>query len=206
MVVVAGGQPVNPAEPARAAGRAKRAGASRRRRPVTTIGWREWVALPDFGVPAVKVKVDTGARTSALHAFRLRTGTVDGVPVARFEIHPHQRNAADAVRVESPIVAWRRVRSSNGEIQDRPVIRTVISLGGVRWPIEVTLTNRDEMGFRMLLGRSAVRRRFVVDPGRSFLVSRRDGTLEPSEPSASNGAGPGHDRPPTTDPCEANTP
>jgi hypothetical protein len=137
------------------------------------IGWREWVALPEFGVRAIKVKVDTGARTSALHAFRLHVlDDADG-PVAQFEIHPEQRRATDAVVVTSPIVGWRRVRSSNGELQKRPVIRTHLGLGEDRWPIEVTLTNRDEMGFRMLLGRAAIRRRYVVDPGRSYLASKR---------------------------------
>ena len=137
------------------------------------IGWREWVALPEFGVQAIKAKVDTGARTSALHAFRLQVlDDVDG-PVAHFEIHPEQRRATGALAVKSPVVGWRRVRSSNGEIQERPVIRTHLGLGEDRWPVEVTLTNRDEMGFRMLLGRAAIRRRYVVDPGRSYLASKR---------------------------------
>lgn len=146
---------------------------ARRRAPLPVIGWREWVSLPEFGVPAINVKVDTGARTSALHAFRLDVLDDTDGPVARFEIHPEQRRATGAIEVKSPIVGWRRVRSSNGELQERPVIRTHLDLGEVCWPVEVTLTNRDEMGFRMLLGRAAIRRRFLVDPGRSYLASKR---------------------------------
>jgi len=141
---------------------------TRGKKPREVIGWREWVGLPEFGIDVVKAKIDTGARTSALHAFRLSTFTRDGQDWARFEIHPHQRTALDAITVEAPVVDMRRVRSSNGEIQDRPVIRTDIVIQGHRWPIEITLTSRDEMGFRILIGRAAIRRRFVVDPARSF--------------------------------------
>ena len=133
------------------------------------IGWREWVRLPELGVDAVKAKVDTGARTSALHAFRVRHSERDGRPWVTFEIHPEQRSTSGAITVDCPVAGWRRVRSSNGDVQVRPVIRTDVELAGERWPIDVTLTNRDEMGFRMLIGRAAVRRRFVVDPGRSFI-------------------------------------
>lgn len=132
------------------------------------IGWREWVALPALGAPAIKAKVDTGARTSALHAFRLSSFTRAGEEWARFEIHPHQRSARDAIVVEAPVVDERRIRSSNGDVQQRPVICTDVEIHGQRWPIDITLTNRDEMGFRMLIGRAAIRRRFVVDPARSF--------------------------------------
>ncbi len=150
-------------------------GTTKRRRtpPPPVIGWREWVTLPELGVPALKVKVDTGARTSALHAFQLQVDDNDGLQVARFEVHPEQRRSDGAVAVSAPIVAWRRVRSSNGDIEERPVIRTSLALGEAVWRAEVTLTNRDEMGFRMLLGRAAIRRRFVVDPSRSFLGSKR---------------------------------
>ena len=141
-------------------------------RILPVIGWREWVALPDFGVEAMKAKVDTGARTSALHAFRLDVSANGAGEMARFEIHPQQRRASGAVEVTAPIVSWRQVRSSNGNVEERPVIRTLVGLGDMRWPVEVTLTNRDEMGFRMLLGRAAVRRRFLVDSGRSYLSSK----------------------------------
>ena len=142
----------------------------RKRREPVVIGWREWVRLPDFTPVPIKAKVDTGARTSSLHAFDLRVKEVDGLPVALFHVHPVQRSRAGATRIEWPISSFRRVRSSNGKVENRPVITTDLQLGGGSWPIEVTLTSRDQMGFRMLLGRAAVRRRFIVDAGRSFLL------------------------------------
>jgi hypothetical protein len=131
-----------------------------------TIGWREWIALPALGVEAIKAKVDTGARSSALHAFGLKLFERDGTRWARFEVHPLQDGAQDIVEITAEVVAERGVRSSNGRREWRPVICTDIEQ---RWPIEITLTNRDEMGFRMLLGRQAVRRKFLVHAGRSFL-------------------------------------
>lgn len=125
--------------------------------------------LPELCDTPLKAKVDTGARTSALHAFRLEILSGDSGPVASFEMHPFQRSARGAVCVEWPVHGFRRVRSSNGRVESRPVIRTTATVGGVTWPIDVTLTSRDAMGFRMLLGRSALKSRFVVDPGRSFL-------------------------------------
>jgi hypothetical protein len=138
-----------------------------------TIGWREWVRLPDLGVDAIKVKVDTGARTSSLHAFGLREVKRDGVPYVSFSIHPEQKRAHPAVHLELPLLARRRVRDSGGKAELRPVVETVVELLGHRWPIELTLTRRDAMGFRMLLGRQAIRGRFTVDPGRSFLGGKR---------------------------------
>lgn len=144
----------------------------RPRQPPAIVGWREWVSLPEMSCIPVKAKIDTGARTSALHAFGLRILEREGGRVAAFELHPVQRSGADAARVECPVTAFRKVRSSNGRVETRPVVTTLVRLGETQWPIEVTLTSRDAMGFRMLLGRAAVRRRFLVDPGRSFLASR----------------------------------
>lgn len=141
------------------------------KKPMPVIGWREWVALPELGVTAIKAKVDTGARSSALHAFGLELFKRDGARWARFEIHPLQDGPQSIVEVVAEVVAERGVRSSNGRRELRPVICTDIELMGQRWPIEITLTNRDEMGFRMLLGRQAVRRKFLVHAGRSFLGS-----------------------------------
>jgi hypothetical protein len=132
------------------------------------IGWREWIALPELGVPAIKAKVDTGARSSALHAFALETFRRRGREWVRFEVHPIQRSERAARTVEALVVDHRKVRSSGGHEQVRPVILTEIELLGGRWPIELTLTRRDVMGFRMLLGRQAVRGRFLVHPGRSW--------------------------------------
>lgn len=139
---------------------------------LTRIGWREWVALPYLGVDHVKAKVDTGARTSSLHAFNLRLVDVDGTSIARFVIHPWQRSTLGEVTVEAPVVAIRSVRSSSGTVERRPVIRTGVVIAGRLVRAEVTLTRRDSMGFRMLIGREALRRRFLVDPGASFLGGR----------------------------------
>lgn len=140
-----------------------------RARPAV-YGWREWVALPELGVGSIKAKLDTGARTSTLHAFRLKRFRREGLPMVRFEIHPVQRSAASAIQVEAPVRDERRIRDSGGHEQVRPVIVTEVEIDGRRWPIELTLTRRDAMGFRMLLGRQALRGRALVNPGRSFLA------------------------------------
>ncbi len=136
------------------------------------IGWREWVGLPDLGIKAIKVKVDTGARSSSLHAFDLHRFKRGGVTWVRFQIHPVQRRNDPVITTEAPVFAFRSVRSSSGKATVRPVIITRVSLLGVAWPIELTLANRDEMGFRMLLGREAFRQRFLVDAGRSYYGGR----------------------------------
>lgn len=145
---------------------------SKQKGPLPVIGWREWIALPDFSVVAIKVKVDTGARSSALHAYGLRFERRNGEQIAVFEIHPVQRKAKPSIRAEAVVREWRKVTSSGGHHEVRPVVVTDVELLGRTWPVEVTLTSRDSMGFRMLLGRQAVRRRFVVDPGRSFVGGR----------------------------------
>ncbi len=132
------------------------------------MGWREWVALPEWGVPWMKAKIDTGARTSAIHAFDLEQFEREGERWVRFQVHPWQRSAADGILVETPLVGSKEVRSSSGSASKRPVVRTTIRLAGVTTDIDVTLTRRDEMGFRMLVGRRALRGRFVVDPARSY--------------------------------------
>lgn len=139
---------------------------------VVTIGWREWVRLSHLGDLVVKAKIDTGARTSTLHAFGLEVVERDGVLWADFELSPIQRKRLPSVNVSSPVKELRRVKSSNGGVEERPVISTPIDLGSGSFNVDVTLTNRDEMGFRMLLGRTAVRQRFLVDPGKSFLLMK----------------------------------
>ncbi|MGM0575356.1 MAG: ATP-dependent zinc protease [Myxococcota bacterium] len=134
------------------------------------IGWREWIALPALGIPWIKAKTDTGARTSALHAFDLVHFERDGRPMVRFDVHPIQRDATTSVTAEAEQIDVRPVRNSGGREEHRPVIATDIELRGQRWRVEITLTRRDLMGFRMLLGREAVRGRFLVDPGRSYLA------------------------------------
>jgi hypothetical protein len=136
------------------------------------VGWREWLALPDLGVEHLKAKIDTGARTSSLHVFDLEEYRFEGLDWVRFSIHPFQRSTSGTVCATSPVLEYRKVRSSSGQATLRPVIRTRVSLLGCRWEIEATLANRDAMGFRMLLGRQAVRDRFLIDPGRSFYAGR----------------------------------
>lgn len=135
-------------------------------------GWREWVAINDLGVRWIKAKLDTGARSSALHAYDLERFERDGRTLVRFSVHPWQRSSSDAVVAELPVVDEREVRSSTGHPETRPVVELELGIVGRAVRAEVTLTRRDEMGFRMLVGRQAMRQGFVVDPGRSYLGGR----------------------------------
>lgn len=139
----------------------------------TTIGWREWVGLPDLGVERIKAKVDTGARTSALHAWNVALEQTSDGDWVHFELHPLQRDDGTVIACRAPIADIREVRNSGGRKERRYVIRTALKLGEDVFPVEVGLANRDEMGFRLLIGREAVRGKAVVDPGRSFLLGRR---------------------------------
>lgn len=144
----------------------------RKVKELPVIGWREWVSLPDLGVGTLRAKIDTGARTAALHAFGLETFDKDGVTHARFVVHPDHKQPGPAVVTEAPIVDERTIRNSGGAAEDRLVIATTIVIGTHKFGAEVTLTRRDEMGSPMLLGRGTIRRRFVVDAGRSYLLGR----------------------------------
>lgn len=135
-----------------------------------TVGWREWVFLPELGLPVIKAKVDTGARTSCLHAFSVENFERNGKEWVRFGIHPNQDDTETEVFCETEIIDKRIVTDSGGHKEERYVISTDIQLAGQRWPIEVTLTNRDTMLFRMLLGRTAMGNKVVVHPSKSFLL------------------------------------
>jgi len=129
------------------------------------VGWREYVGLPDLGLTSpIRAKVDTGATTSALHAHRL----TESGGFATFWVHPRQRNATGATKVNARVVDHRTVKSSNGHAERRPVIETHILIGDHAWPIRITLTRRDAMGYRMLLGRSALKEVALVDVAQSY--------------------------------------
>lgn len=134
------------------------------------VGSEEWCSLPALGLPMVKARVDSGAKTSALHAFNIQTFTRNGEQWVSFEINPMQRDDRSKVRCEAPIVDQRNIKSSSGETERRHVIRTPIQFVNGSWDIEITLTNRDSMGYRMLLGREAMAGRMLVDPSLSFCL------------------------------------
>ena len=142
-----------------------------------TIGWREWIQLPELGLPWIKAKIDTGARTSCLHAFNVEPFTKDGKAWIRFGIHPHQDDTETEVYCEAEVHDSRFVTDSGGHKEERYVILTTIALANKSWPIEITLTNRDSKLFRFLLGRTAMKHKVIVKPGKSFLLGEPENEL-----------------------------
>lgn len=136
------------------------------------LGWREWIGFPDLNIEKIKAKIDTGARTSALHAFRVEPFTRDSLQWVRFAIHPIQGDTDTVVKCEAPVKDQRIVRDSGGHEELRYVIEVLITIGEDLIRSEVTLTDRDTMAFRVLLGRTALRGKYVIHPGRSYMQGK----------------------------------
>lgn len=144
-----------------------------KKKELQIIGWREWVSLPGLNIEKIKAKVDSGARTSSLHAFDMKIYQRKDKEYVKFSIHPNQRNSLNEIECTAQIFEYRKVKSSNGQTELRPVILTKVSLLDEEWEIEMTLTNRDEMGFRMLLGRESIRNRFLIHTGKSYFGNKK---------------------------------
>jgi len=142
------------------------------------LGWREWVGFPELGIVQIKAKVDSGARTSCLHAFRVEPFEREGRGWVRFDIHPQQGNTEEVISCEAPVLDKRAVRDSGGHEEMRYVIETTIRIGDQSHTAEVTLTDRDTMKFRVLLGRSMFRGKYLVDANRSYLCGKKKRKVE----------------------------
>lgn len=153
------------------------------------LGWREWLALPDLGIPAIKAKIDTGARTSAIHAARVETVRRKGVELVRFHLHPVRSRPDIVVHGEAPILDRRIVSDSGGHREERVFVRTRLVAGGHEWPIEINLTDRETMLFPMLLGRTAMAGRVLVEPEHSYLLGRPSDQLAAEYPDAQSAGG-----------------
>ena len=140
--------------------------------PKRMLGWREWVGLPELAIPAIKAKIDTGARTSALHAFYIEPFTADSGEYVRFGIHLKRKTGQIEKECVARVIDRRSVTDSGGHSEERIVIHTPIMIGTEYWPVEITLTNRNGLKYRMLLGRSALSDRYQVDIGHSYLAGK----------------------------------
>lgn len=133
-------------------------------------GWREWASLPELGVKKISAKLDTGAKSSAIDARDIIEFEKRGAPWVEFVLCADQNRKSEGVHCTAPVVDKRAIRSSSGHVEDRYVVRTLVELGREIWPIELTLANRDEMEFRLLLGRDALAGKFAIDPQASYLI------------------------------------
>lgn len=138
------------------------------------IGWREWAALPELGVDRINAKIDTGAKTSAIHAFRTKQIETEDGPVVEFFVHPRRRRKKPEIFCRAPLIDTRLIKSSNGQTEERFVIETPLRMGDQTWKIELSLTNRDAMGYRILIGRDALAKRFLIQSDASYLLGQRD--------------------------------
>ncbi len=139
-----------------------------------SVGWREWISLPEIGILAMQCKVDTGAKTSALHAFKVDSFERDGQLWVRFSVHFDETDLSKIQVCEAKVIDQRSVTDSSGNVSERFFIETLLEIGEGHYRIQVSLTDRDTMKFNMLLGRSALRKgHFIVDPGKSYLQGRK---------------------------------
>lgn len=145
---------------------------SRKKQPLE-IGWREWVSFPDYGIGSIKAKIDTGAKTSAIHAFRIREVDYEGARHVEFFLHPEQKRRNPEIRCIAPVLDQRLIKSSNGTVQNRFIVSTTLAIADREWSIDLSLTNRDDMGFRLLIGRDALRNKVIIHPAKSFMLGRR---------------------------------
>jgi ribosomal protein S6--L-glutamate ligase len=137
--------------------------------PFLIVGWKEWVSLPNLDIPVIKAKIDTGAATSSLHAHHIEYLDVDGITHVKYSLCPLQKNKKLVRTCIARLHDERMVKSSSGNIEKRPVIKTMLKIGLIAWEIELNLTNRDYMGMRMLIGREALDGRALVNAGHKFL-------------------------------------
>ena len=147
------------------------------RKPLALLGWREWISLPDLGVDKISAKVDTGANTSSLYATHIKVINKDGKEFAKFRVNYGKPDKRIFSTTEAPLVGFRKVKSSSGETEERPVIKTSICIMGQCWKSEITLTSRQSMQFPMLLGRACLKKRFIVDPSRANLSAEQEISL-----------------------------
>jgi hypothetical protein len=154
---------------------------SAQKRGLMLVGWREWVLLPELNLAPIKAKIDTGAKTSALHGWHIEPFRRKGAPWVRFEFHESRPGSRglQAVQCEAQAIDEREIRNSGGQVERRFVIETMLKLGDKLWRIELALTNRDQMGHRMLLGRSALDGRAIVEPSRSYILGTKRQTGRP---------------------------
>lgn len=136
------------------------------------IGRLESIGLPELGIEALQVRVDTGAKTSSLHVDNIKKTLIDGIHSVTFDIHPDSHNVDRIVSCTAPISDIRKIKSSNGTAEQRYVIETPVTLGEESWSIEITLTDRSDMSYLMLFGREAIGKRFLVDPSKVFVGSK----------------------------------
>ena len=137
------------------------------------VGWREWLSIPGLNIKGIKAKIDTGARTSALHAVNLKSFEINGRHKIKFGVHPLQRRNDIVVKCVADVIDYRRVTSSDGQSEMRYIVHSSITIGNLTWPVELSLTNRKSMRFRMLLGRSAISGLLIVDPAKSYIMGRK---------------------------------